>query len=212
LHGTLAPQRTRTVEIGAQGLAFGRVRSDLALFRATVLDELVGFDVPGQVGRRAFRNAGRTSRRGVEASVRAEWDVLSVGTAYTYAEYRFDRYDVGTVSYAGKPIPGVPAQYAQSFLTARRHGVWSTAEFTASSRASANDAATIFGAGFSVWNWRLGYDAPAVGGVRIEPTLALENVFDRRYASSLVLNATRNRYFEPGLPRRVSVTVRVRYR
>jgi iron complex outermembrane receptor protein len=212
LNGTLEPQRTRTLEVGTQALAFGRVRGDLAVFRATVLDELVGFDVPGQAGRRAFRNAGRTTRRGVEASLRAEWDALSVGTAYTYAEYRFDRYDVGTVSYAGKPIPGIPAQYAQSFVTARHRGLFTTAEFTASARASANDAATIFGAGFTVWNWRLGYDTPAIGGVRIEPTVSVENAFDRRYASSLVLNATRNRYFEPGLPRRFSFVLRMRWR
>lgn len=212
LNATLEPQRTRTLEVGTQALTFGRVRSDLALFRATVLDELVGFDVPGQVGRRAFRNAGRTSREGVEVSVRAEWEALSVGTAYTYAEYRFERYDVGTVSFAGKPIPGIPAQYAQSFVTGRFRGVWSTAEVTASARASANDAATVFGAGYTVWNWRLGFDAPSVGGVRLEPTFAVENLFDRRYASSLVLNATRNRFFEPGLPRRASVIVRVRWR
>ena len=54
--------------------------------------------------------------------------------------------------------------------------------------------------------------APADCGrsrVRIEPTLAIENLFDRRYASSLVINATRNRFFEPGLPRRVSFVTRL---
>lgn len=203
LNAKLEPQRTRTVEVGSQALIGGHVRADVALFRAKVLDELVGFDVPGQAGRRAFRNAGETSRSGVEASARGEWTHFSTGLAYSYAKYRFDRYDVGTVSYAGKPIPGLPAQYAQAFGTVRKAGLWSTAEVTASARASANDAATIFGAGYTVWNWRLGYTSRTVGAVRLEPTLAVENLFDRRYASSLVLNATRNRYFEPGLPRRV---------
>ncbi len=203
LNATLDPQRTRTLEVGAQALLGGHVRAELALFRAKVLDELVGFDVPGQAGRRAFRNAGETSRRGVEVSARGEWAHGSAGMAYSYAQYRFDRYDVGAVSYAGKPIPGLPAQYLQAFSTVRRAGLWSTVEVTASARASANDAATIFGAGYTVWNWRVGYRAPAVRAVRLEPTVAVENLFDRRYANSLVLNATRNRYFEPGLPRRV---------
>lgn len=212
LNATLEPQRTRTLEVGTQALIGGHLRADLALFRAKVLDELVGFDVPGQAGRRAFRNAGRTSRSGVETSLRGEWTHTSTGIAYSYAQYRFDRYDVGTVSYAGKPIPGLPAHYLQAFTTVRRAGLWSSAEVTASSRASANDAATIFGAGYTVWNWRVGYTSPAVGAVRLEPTLAVENLFDRRYASSLVLNATRNRYFEPGLPRRVVLLVSAQWR
>jgi iron complex outermembrane receptor protein len=212
LNRTVEPQRTRTIEVGTQLLAWSHVRADAALFRAVVLDELVGFDVPGQAGRRAFRNAGQTSRRGAEASVRGEWSRGTAGVAYTYAQYRFDRYDVGTVSYAGKPIPGIPARYLQAFGTVRRAGLWSTAEVTASARASANDAATIFGAGYTVWNWRAGYTTPTVGAVRIEPSLSVENLFDRRYASALVLNATRNRYFEPGLPRRLSFLMSISWR
>jgi iron complex outermembrane recepter protein len=211
LNQSLAPQRTRTAEVGAQALIRDRVRADLALFDATVLDELVGFDVPGQVGRRAFRNAGQTRRRGAELSLRAEWPLLSVGTSYSYAAYRFDRYVVGTTSFAGNPIPGVPAQYAQGFLTARRNGLWSTVEVTASSRISANDAATVYGAGYAVWNWRAGVASPTWGRVQFEPTVAVENLFDRRYAGSLVLNATRNRFFEPGLPRRLTVLVRAHW-
>jgi iron complex outermembrane receptor protein len=212
LNATLGPQRTRTLEVGTQALIGGHVRADLALFRAKVLDELVGFDVPGQAGRRAFRNAGQTSRSGVEVSTRGEWTHASTGFAYSYAHYRFDRYDVGTVSYAGKPIPGLPAQMLQAYGTLRQRGLWTTGEVTASARSSANDAATIFGAGYTVWNWRAGYNAPAVGAVRLEPTVAVENVFDRRYASSLVLNATRNRYFEPGLPRRVVLLLSAQWR
>jgi iron complex outermembrane receptor protein len=209
LNAQLEPQRTRTVEMGTQALLGQHVRADLALFRATVLDELVPFDVPNQPGRRAFRNAGQSTRTGAETSVRAQWRVLDVGAAYTWSRFRFDRYTVGPISYAGKTIPGVPEHYVQAFTTARAGGLWSTAEYTAASRASANDAGTIFGAGYSVWNLRAGYDAPTLRGVRLQPTVSLENAFDRRYASSLVVNATRNRYFEPGLPRRVSFLMSV---
>jgi iron complex outermembrane receptor protein len=209
LNVNLEPQRTRTVEVGTQALVMGRVRADVALFEAIVLDELVPFDVPNQPGRRAFRNAGRTTRRGAETSVRAAWSWLDVGTAYTWSRFRFDRYNVGSTSYAGKPIPGVPEHYAQGFVTARRGGRFATTEVTAASRASANDAATVFGSGFAAWTVRAGYAAPAFARVRLEPTLSSENIFDRRYASSLVINATRNRYFEPGLPRRLSFMTRI---
>jgi iron complex outermembrane receptor protein len=69
----------------------------------------------------------------------------------------------------------------------------------------------VYGAGYAVWHWRVGLSAPRVAGVRVDPVLSIENLFDRRYASSLVVNATRNRFFEPGLPRRVSLVVQVRW-
>jgi len=116
------------------------------------------------------------------------------------------------VSYASKAIPGVPEHYLQAFSTLRRGVLWSGLEVTASSEASANDAGTVTGAGFAAWNWRLGLDAATMGGVRVQPTLSIENLFDRRYASSLVINATRNRFFEPGLPRRVSFLMSLQWR
>lgn len=211
LNTTLEPQRTRTAEIGTQALIAGRVRIDAAVFRATVLDELVGFDVPGQAGRRAFRNAGRTARKGAELGARAEWAHLSVGTSYAWARYRFENYTVGTTSFAGKPIPGIPSEALQSFVTARQGPLWGTVEMSAASRVSANDAATVFAAGWTSWTLRAGVTSRRIGGMRAEPVLAVENMFDRRYAPSVVINATRNRYFEPGLPRRLSLVVKLSY-
>lgn len=211
LNATLDPQRTRTSEIGAQTLLGGRVRADVALFRAVVLDELVPFDVPNQPGRRAFRNAGRSTRTGAETSVRAAWPAFETGAAYTWSRFRFDRYVVGNASFAGKAIPGVPAHYLQAFGTGRRGAFWSSVEVTASSSASANDGGTVTSAGYAVWNWRAGLDA-AVGSLRLQPTVSLENAFDRRHASSLVINATRNRFFEPGLPRRLTFLTSLQWR
>lgn len=211
LNTTLEPQRTRTTEVGTQLLLGGRVRADVAVFRATVLDELVPFDVPNQPGRRAFRNAGRTTRTGAESSVRAQWRAVDVGAAYTWSRFRFDRYDVGTVSYAGKRIPGVPEHYLQAFGTARRRALFTTVELTASSAATANDAGTVNASGFAVWNWRAGVELNA-GALRLQPTVSLENAFDRRHATSLVINATRNRFFEPGLRRRLVFLTSLQWR
>lgn len=210
LNSTLEPQRTRTLEVGTQALLGQRVRADLALFEAVVQDELVPFDVPNQPGRRAFRNAGQTTRRGAESSLRLAWSLIDVGASYTWSRFRFDRYDVGTTSFAGQSIPGVPEHYGQGFVTARARGGFATLEWTGSSAAAANDAGSVQGAGFAVWNLRLGASASRWSGVTLEPTLSVENMFDRRYASSLVINATRNRFFEPGLPRRLAFVMQVR--
>ncbi len=209
LNALLDPQRTRTAEIGVHGVLFSRLRADVALYRATVFEELVPFDVPNQPGRRAFRNAGRTSRQGIETNLTGAVSIFDIGVAHTWSRFVFDTYSVGTTSYAGKVIPGIPVHLLQGYLTARHAGWFATVDGSASSRVSANDANTVFAAGYAAWNVRAGYSAPRVGRVRVEPTVGIENVFDRRYAGSVVINATRSRFFEPGLPRRLTFMLRL---
>lgn len=209
LNGLLDPQRTRTAELGVQGLLWSRVRADVALFRAVVRDELVPFDVPNQPGRRAFRNAGRTSRQGIETSLSTSTSVADIGVAHTWSRFAFERYRVGSANYDGQVIPGIPAHLLQAYVTARHAGWFATVDGTASSRVSANDATTVFAAGFAAWNVRTGYAVSTRGRFRVEPTVGVENLFDRRYASSVVINATRSRFFEPGLPRRFTVVLRL---
>ncbi len=213
LNRSLAPQRTSTVEVGMQSVIAGRARADVSVFRASVRDELVPFDVPNAPGRRAFRNAGRTSRSGVEASTTMQLRAVETGVAYTYSHFRFDRYAMGTANYAGNPIPGIPKNQLQAFSTVRLGGLFGTIDMTASSRVSADDAATVYAAGYTTWGLRAGYSAGSGRmqrhGFRFEPVAGIDNVFDRRYASSVVVNATRGRSFEPGTTRRAFVGLRV---
>ena len=210
LNSSLSPQTTRTVEAGVQSLLGGRMRVDVASFRAVVHDELVPFDVPGQAGRRAYRNAGQTTRTGIESSVVASLPLVDIGASYTYSHFRFDRYVVGTTSYAGNPIPGIPQQMAQLWSTVRSRGGFATIETTVSSRVTADDAALVSAAGYAVWSLRGGYSGSVwMQRLGVEPTAGVDNVFDRHYAPSVVINATRSRYFEPGLLRRAWVAVKV---
>jgi iron complex outermembrane receptor protein len=45
--------------------------------------------------------------------------------------------------------------------------------------------------------------------MRLSPVAGVENLFDRRHAGSVVVNATRGRFFEPGPVRRVTLAVRL---
>ena len=211
LNRTLAPQLTQTVETGMNAFIGGRVKLELAAFRARVQDELVPFDVPNQPGRRAFRNAGRTTRTGIESSTQLLMPFGDAGLSYTWSRFRFDTYNVGKASYAGNRIPGVPEHQLQAWSTLRRNSWFTTIEATAISRVTANDAGNVFASGYAAWNWRAGFAAVrAPRRVTIEPVVGIDNVFDRHFASSVVVNATRNRYYEPGLARRLYIAVRTR--
>ena len=117
----LQPQRTVAMELGSKGiLSIAPVRWDVALFEAHAHDELVPFDIPGGAGRRYYRNAGRTVRRGGELGVEAGAGALGVRLAYSYSHFRYQEYIVGTTSYAGNRIPGVP-EHALATTVAWRH-------------------------------------------------------------------------------------------
>ena len=78
------------------------------------------------------------------------------------------------------------------------------------SRMTADDAGSVFASGYATWSVRGGYNsARGVARLGLEPTVGIDNLFDRRYATSVVINATRSRYFEPGLRRRAFVSMRM---
>ena len=95
-------------------------------------------------------------------------------------------------------------------MPARARGWFATAESTMAPQMTADDAAIVKSAGYAVWSVRGGYAGPTwLDRVALEPTIGVDNVFDRIFTTSVVINATRGRYFEPGLRRRAFFSMRV---
>jgi iron complex outermembrane receptor protein len=214
LNGALAPQRTRTLETGVRGVVGTRTWVDVAVFDARSTDELVPFDVPGAPGRRAFRNAGRTSRRGLEATARtllgrADAVLGDAGVSWTASRFRFVDYEVGTESYDGNVVPGSPSQQAQAWITLRRSHWFATLDATAASSVVVNDAGTERAPSWRAFNVRLGSEGVRLrSGWYAAPMIGVENLFDARYASAVLVNATRGRFYEPAPPRTVFAGIR----
>lgn len=215
LNATLSPQRTRTVDVGVRGLVGTRTWMDLALFDAASRDELIPFDVPNAPGRRAFRNAGRTARRGVELSVQHRWSRMDIGAAYTGSRFRFVSYMAGAQRYDGNTVPGTPAHQLQGWATFRA-GTWMlTADVAAASRTMVDDANTTRADAWQAVGVRAASRGIPVrgiagrGGWYAAPMIGIDNLFDARYASAVLVNATRGRYYEPAPPRTVYAGVRI---
>jgi iron complex outermembrane receptor protein len=208
----LAPQFATTVEAGVKGIFATRLRYDVAGFVTTVRDELIPFEVPGAAGRRYFRNAGRTDRRGIEAGAEVSAGATTIASAYSYSDFRFDDYDVTasgvTTSFDGKRIPGIPMHQLQAALTQRWQPLFATAEVIASSPQYVDDVNSSSAAGWAIANVRAG-GRISIGGVQLQPVVGVNNIFDRRYAGSIVINATGGRYYEPAPERSISVGVTV---
>jgi iron complex outermembrane receptor protein len=202
LNAALSPQRTRTLEAGVRGVVGTRTWVDVAVFDARSTDELVPFDVPNAPGRRAFRNAGRTMRRGLEASARVQLGATEAGVAATAARYRFLTYAVGPNVFDGNTVPGSPARQLQGWITSRRGTWFATLDAAAASAVVVNDANTEQAPGWHALGVRVGSDGLVLRDAwRAAPVVGVENLLDARYASAVLVNATRGRFYEPAMPR-----------
>ena len=200
----LKPQRSSTYEVGAKGVGAGGLQYNVSLFATGVRDELIPFDIPSGGGRRYFRNAGRTSRRGAELGLGAAVGGVELGGAYTYANYRFIDFTVDTSNYAGNRIPGIPRQTLQASGTWRSAIATLVTEATIADRMPVNDANSESSPGYAIFNARLVTSA-WMGRAGAELTLGAQNVFNKRYVSSVSVNAAAGKFYEPGAQRSVYV-------
>ena len=202
----LKPQRSLTYEIGMKGVSTTGWQYNAAVFATRVQDELIPYDIPASGGRRYFRNAGRTSRRGLELGSAFTAGVLDLGGAYTYANYRFVDFTVDTAHYAGNRIPGIPRQTFQASAAVRSAVATLVTEATFAGTTFVNDANSERSPGYGIVNVRL-VSIASMGPSSAEITLGAQNVFDRKYVSSVNVNAAGGKFYEPGSQRALYVGV-----
>ncbi len=196
----LEAQRAVNYELGLRGRLWERIQYSVAVFQADVTDELIPFEVPGEQGRRFFRNAGSSRHRGLEAGLTARLPVgVTLLAAYTLSDYRFVDFETEGGVFDGNRMPGVPVH--QLHWSVRYHspvGYWLAVDNTHVSSYYVDDANTE-AAKVRPWTntvLRSGWRA-RLGLWELKPFFGVSNLLDRRYASSAVVNAQFGRYYEP---------------
>jgi iron complex outermembrane receptor protein len=216
----LDPQQTVSFEIGMRGSAGRRVDGStrtavwvdysVAVYRANLTGELIPFETPGDPGRRFFRNAGSSRHEGVEVGAGAGTGPFSVRVGYTYSRHRFLEFRTATTVFDGLDEPGVPRHYVRGVATFRpaKYG-WIALEETAASSYVVNDANTTWNLGWAATAVRAGLDL-TIAGWRMGPFGGVSNLFDKKYAASVQVNAQFGRFFEPAPGRNGYVGVEIR--
>ncbi|WP_022963891.1 TonB-dependent receptor family protein [Halopseudomonas pelagia] len=209
----LRPSESRNAEVGLK-LHHEQTRINLALFHSRVKDEIVTGPNQLSTGRSTFVNAGRSTRRGVELAVEQNFDHgISAYLAYTLLDARFDSYiDSEGNDLSGKDLPGVPRHSLFAELSWRPpgSGFITALEAQSLSQRYATDDNTAEASGYAVFNWRAAY-THAVGSWEVEPFARIDNLGDREYIGSLIVNGTGARYYEPAPDRQWLVGVGLQY-
>ncbi|SNS40253.1 iron complex outermembrane recepter protein [Noviherbaspirillum humi] len=208
---SLRASRSLQGEIGAKYRS-GRHVADLALFDATSQDEIVPLSTLN--GRTVYQNVDEVKRRGLELSLQSGWGQVSTRVAYTYLDAQFGKAYVnvqnGAVA-AGNRLPGVPAHSLSTqveFKPTQQATVG--AEMRLDSKVYVNDINSEAAPGYAIFNLRGAYEFRA-GPSRMFLYGRLDNVFDRQYAGSVIVNDGNRRFYEPAAGRRLFVGLRTQF-
>lgn len=194
----IEPQQAWNYEVGLRGLFETGLEYDLALFSVNVSDELIPFEADG--GRTFYRNAGRTSRDGLEAGISYPLlTALELRSNLTLARYRFDRYTTADGDdLSGNDLPGLPEVLWNGtlawqgiggrFAEMGAHYVGDFYADDANTESVSSHWRFDLKAGDS---WRLGNrsNLDVYGGIR--------NLLDEDYYENVRINASAGRYYEP---------------
>jgi iron complex outermembrane receptor protein len=204
LNFALKAARSDNYELGLKA-GTTSMRGTLAGFYIHTDDELaIQSDA---AGRSVYQNIPSTQRRGVEAELQSDWGHgLSSQLAYTYIQaLTLQSYttcivvpcvpvEVG----AGHRIPAVPADSLYAGLTWRRapHDFWVTLEAIGRAQLYANDLDIQAASGYWLANLQAGLEQQRPEWDFTE-SLRLDNIGNRSYVGSVIVNETNMRYFEP---------------
>ncbi|CAB3693408.1 TonB-dependent receptor [Achromobacter pestifer] len=205
----LAPSLSTNLEAGvkarvAEGLATA------AVFHTGTDNEIVSAGSSG--GRTTYQNAGRTRRDGVELSwsgdIAAHWRTQ---VAYTWLNARYADDGAGAIR-AGNKIPGIARQAVFASLAwAPPEGWQASVEGRYLSKIYVNDANDQEAPAYFVAALSAGY-VKRLGAWELNAYARVDNLFDKRYAGSVIVNESNGRYYEPAAGRSAGLGVGVAYR
>ncbi|SFQ86293.1 iron complex outermembrane recepter protein [Halopseudomonas formosensis] len=213
MNQALKPSLSRNAEVGLKWRR-DNTRLDIALFDSRVKDEIVTGTNQLGTGRATYTNAGRSTRRGVELSIEQQFaHGLSAYLAYTWLQAEYDRFiDGDGTSHAGNRLPGIPRHsfFAELAWQPQDSGFATALEAQGMSQRYATDDNQHQASGYTVLNWRAGYQQP-IGNLTLEPFARLDNLTDREYIGSLIVNGSGGRYYEPAPERSWLVGLGLQY-
>lgn len=206
----LNPQKSQNYELGYKAWLGNKTRIDISVFQVNIQGEIVLYQLPNQVGRTFYRNAGESVRKGVELGLSYQIiPALTTFVNYTYSDFVYTNYQTLAGEFAGNRLPGIPKNQVYAELRYfPKSGLFAVAQFRSVSSMYANDANSVSVDGYQTLNLRAGWQKHLKGMI-IEPFVGANNLFDTAYFANIQINATANRYYEPAAVRTIYAGIKL---
>lgn len=208
----LKPATSDTAELGLKS------QNTLGLFTFSVFhtetkNDIVPDDANG--GRSTFRNAEKTLREGLELSWQKQlWQALNVRTSYTYLDATFDADIPATTTkpliQKGTYIPGIAKNQAFVGLAWQpEQGFQAGLEARYMDKIYVDDINSDTAPSYTVVTANVGY-LWVNKDWKVNTYARVDNLFDRNYVGSVIVNDSNSRFFEPADRRNFNVGLSIK--
>ncbi|VTO23861.1 tonB-dependent receptor yncD [Klebsiella variicola] len=191
----LKPSTNDTVEIGSK-TRLGNGLLTAALFQTNTDNEIVVDSSSG--GRTSYKNAGKTRRQGMELGLDQQFgESWRLKAAWTWLDATYRTNVCDDASCNGNRIPGIARNmgYA-SFGYQLEQGWYAGSDIRYMSDIMANDENTAKAPSWTVVGLTTGYKW-SYGRMDMDLFGRVDNLFDREYVGSVIVNESNGRYYEP---------------
>ncbi|HFR9194939.1 TonB-dependent receptor PqqU [Klebsiella pneumoniae] len=206
----LKPSTNDTVEIGSK-TRIGNGLFTAALFQTNTDNEIVVDSSSG--GRTSYKNAGKTRRQGMELGLDQQFgESWRLKAAWTWLDATYRTNVCDDASCNGNRIPGIARNmgYA-SFGYQPEQGWYAGSDIRYMSDIMANDENTAKGPSWTVVGLTTGYKW-SYGRMDMDLFGRIDNLFDREYVGSVIVNESNGRYYEPAPGRNYGIGLNLAWR
>lgn len=206
----LKPSTNDTVEIGSK-TRIGNGLLTAALFQTDTDNEIVVDSSSG--GRTSYKNAGKTRRQGMELGLDQQFgESWRLKAAWTWLDATYRTNVCDDASCNGNRIPGIARNmgYA-SFGYQPEQGWYAGSDIRYMSDIMANDENTAKAPSWTVVGLTTGYKW-SYGRMDMDLFGRIDNLFDREYVGSVIVNESNGRYYEPAPGRNYGIGLNLAWR
>ena len=207
----LKPASSDTYELGLKSQnAFGLFT--LAVFNTVTKNDIVPDDA--NAGRNTFRNAEQTLRQGAELAWQHQlWQDLKLSASYSYLDATFDADIAATTTKPliekGTYIPGIAKNQAFTRIAWQpEQGFQAGLEARYMDKIYVDDINSDTAPSYTVVAANVGY-LWVNRDWKVNSYARVDNLFDRNYVGSVIVNDGNSRFFEPADGRNFSVGMSV---
>lgn len=214
LNKEIRPEDGMNYEIGIRGnILKSRLNFDITAYQMYLKNAIVPVARPN--GTTAYRNAGRTNQKGIEAMLScivindqaSPVSFMKTWVSYTYNNYTFkdyktqsfdwNGYEVITADNSGKKVTGVvPNSIAAGIDLETISGLYFNTVYYYYDNIPLNDANTWYSAPYSLLNIKLGF-RKCINRVGFDVFAGINNAMNTQYSSLLLYNADATSYGAP---------------
>lgn len=210
LNFDLQPSTNTTWEVGSK-TRVGNGLLTAALFQTDTDNEIVTDASSG--GRTTYKNAGKTRRQGAELSVDQQFaGNWRAKMAWTYLNATYRTNVCNDQDCNGNRMPGIARNMGFASLGWQPESGWyAGADVRYMSDIQADDENTAKAPSYTVVGLNTGYKLN-YGNWMMDVFGRVDNLFDREYVGSVIVNESNGRYYEPAPGRNYGVGLSVAYR